>query len=62
MTVGDQFLFVAFDTDTKLMVAYALGKRTADMTAAIHDGLVQPSCVAERGRERCRNYRPSTIR
>ena len=30
--IGDQFVFVALDTDTKLIATYAIGKRTADLT------------------------------
>jgi IS1 family transposase len=32
--MGDQFLYVAFDQDTKLMVTFAIGKRTAETTQA----------------------------
>jgi IS1 family transposase len=31
---GDQYLWVAFDTDTKLIVTYALGKRTLEVAKA----------------------------
>jgi IS1 family transposase len=30
--IGDQFVYVALDQDTKLIVGYALGKRSADLT------------------------------
>ena len=30
--VGDQYTFVAIDRDTKLVINYAVGKRTAPMT------------------------------
>ena len=30
--IGEQYLFVAFDQDTKLVPCYALGKRTGDLT------------------------------
>jgi IS1 family transposase len=33
-TIGDQFLYVAFDTDTKLIATYAIGKRTSEVTNA----------------------------
>ena len=33
-SVGDQFLYVAFDTDTKLIACYALGKRSSNVTNA----------------------------
>ena len=33
-SIGDQFLFVAFDTDTKLVACYALGKRTSEVANA----------------------------
>ena len=32
--MGDQFLYVAFDQDTKLMVTFAIGKRTTEVTQA----------------------------
>jgi IS1 family transposase len=32
--VGDQFLYVAFDQDTKLIATYALGKRNSNVTNA----------------------------
>jgi IS1 family transposase len=32
--VGDQFLYVAIDTDSKLIATYALGKRTSEVTNA----------------------------
>jgi IS1 family transposase len=31
---GDQFLYIAFDTDTKLIACYAIGKRTVEVTTA----------------------------
>ena len=33
-TIGDQYLWVAFDEDTKLMACYALGKRTSEVADA----------------------------
>ena len=30
--IGDQFVFIALDQDTKLIVNYAIGKRSADLT------------------------------
>ena len=33
--VGDQYLFIAFDEETKLIPTFALGKRTAEVTAAL---------------------------
>ena len=38
-SIGDQFLFVAFDTDTKLMPTFAIGKRTSEVTAAFINDL-----------------------
>jgi IS1 family transposase len=32
--IGDQYLFTALDTDTKLLVTFAVGKRSAEMTRA----------------------------
>jgi len=32
--MGDQFLYIAFDQDTKLIATYALGKRTVETTQA----------------------------
>jgi len=32
--MGDQYLYVAFDQDTKLIATYALGKRSAEVTKA----------------------------
>ena len=37
--VGDQYLFVAFDTDCKLVVTYALGKRNSETTEAFINDL-----------------------
>src|SRR5205823_5712488 len=37
--LGDQFLYVAFDQDTKLIACYALGKRTSEVTNAFIDDL-----------------------
>jgi hypothetical protein len=31
-SIGDQFVFVAFDEDTKLIASFAIGKRTAELT------------------------------
>jgi IS1 family transposase len=33
-TMGDQFLYVAFDQDTKLIATYAIGKRSKEVTQA----------------------------
>jgi IS1 family transposase len=33
-SIGDQFLFVAFDEDTKLIPTFAIGKRTTEVTEA----------------------------
>ena len=33
-TIGDQFLYIAFDQSTKLIACYALGKRTSNVTNA----------------------------
>jgi IS1 family transposase len=33
-TLGDQFLYVAFDQDTKLIATYAIGKRSKEVTQA----------------------------
>jgi IS1 family transposase len=33
-TMGDQFLYVAFDQDTKLIASYAIGKRCTEVTQA----------------------------
>jgi IS1 family transposase len=33
-TMGDQYLYVAFDQDTKLIACYALGKRTREVAKA----------------------------
>ena len=38
-TIGDQFLFAAFDTDTKLIASYALGKRTSEVSRAFMSDL-----------------------
>ncbi|HEY7087748.1 MAG TPA: IS1 family transposase [Tepidisphaeraceae bacterium] len=38
-SIGDQYLYVAFDTDTKLIATYATGKRTSEITAAFIDDL-----------------------
>ncbi|MDB5293128.1 MAG: hypothetical protein JWL69_4369 [Phycisphaerales bacterium] len=38
-TVGDQYLWIAFDTDTKLIACYALGKRTSEVANAFMDDL-----------------------
>lgn len=44
--IGDQYLFVALDTDTKLVAAYALGKRTKETTdkflTDLHRRMVRP--------------------
>lgn len=44
--IGDQYLFVAFDTDTKLVIAYALGKRTKETTdkflTDLHRRMIRP--------------------
>ena len=32
--MGDQFLYIAFDQDTKLIACYAIGKRTTEVTQA----------------------------
>ena len=37
--IGDQYLFVAQDQDSKLVVTYALGKRNGEVTAAFIDDL-----------------------
>lgn len=46
-TIGDQFLFVAFDTDTKLIACYALGKRTSEVTNAFMADLASRIVTAE---------------
>jgi transposase len=33
-TMGDQYLYVAFDQDTKLIATYAIGKRCGEVTKA----------------------------
>lgn len=33
-SIGDQFLYVAFDQQTKLIATYAIGKRTSEVTNA----------------------------
>jgi IS1 family transposase len=33
-TIGDQYLYTALDTDTKLLVTFAIGKRSSEVTAA----------------------------
>jgi hypothetical protein len=33
-TMGDQYLYVAFDQDTKLIATYAVGKRSKEVTQA----------------------------
>jgi IS1 family transposase len=38
-TIGDQYLFTALDTDTKLLVTFAVGKRTAATTEAFIEDL-----------------------
>ncbi len=30
-TIGDQYVFIALDTDSKMIASYAIGKRTSDM-------------------------------
>jgi IS1 family transposase len=37
--IGDQYLYVAFDTDTKLIATYALGKRTSEVATAFMSDL-----------------------
>lgn len=37
--IGDQYLWVAFDQDTKLMACYAIGKRTSDVANAFMQDL-----------------------
>jgi IS1 family transposase len=37
--IGDQYLFIALDQDTKLVPAFILGKRTADTTSRFMDDL-----------------------
>jgi len=37
--IGDQYLWVAFDTDTKLIACYAIGKRTSEVANAFMDDL-----------------------
>jgi transposase-like protein/IS1 family transposase len=41
LIVGDQFTFVAIDRDTKLVISYAVGKRTAPMTRLFMDDLAE---------------------
>jgi IS1 family transposase len=38
-TIGDQFLYIAIDEDTKLIASFALGKRTSEVTNAFMDDL-----------------------
>jgi IS1 family transposase len=38
-SIGDQYLYIAFDQDTKLIATYALGKRTSEVCAAFIDDL-----------------------
>ena len=33
-TIGDAYLYTALDTDTKLLVSFAIGKRNGEVTAA----------------------------
>src|SRR5580692_10622991 len=33
-TIGDAYLYTALDTDTKLLVTFAIGKRNSEVTAA----------------------------
>lgn len=40
-TIGDQYLFVAQDQDSKLIVTYALGKRNGDVTQMFIDDLAE---------------------
>ncbi len=40
-SIGDQYLFIAFDEETKLMACYALGKRTKETTEAFAADLAQ---------------------
>jgi hypothetical protein len=49
---GDQFLFVAMDTDTKLIASYALGKRTSELTHRFMQDLASRFCVAIASGER----------
>lgn len=45
--LGDQYLFVAFDTDSKLVVTYTLGKRNGETTAAFINDLAARLIVPE---------------
>jgi IS1 family transposase len=38
-TIGDQYLFIAQDQDSKMIVTYTIGKRTAEVTQAFIDDL-----------------------
>src|SRR5207248_6289475 len=40
-TIGDQYLFVALDEETKLIPSFAIGKRTADTTELFMDDLAK---------------------
>ena len=53
--VGDQFLFVAIDQDTKLIPAFALGKRTVETTQRFMDELASRLALPELFEE---GYRP----
>jgi IS1 family transposase len=39
--IGDQFVYVALDTDTKLIASFAIGKRSADLTRRFMVDLAQ---------------------
>ncbi|MDQ3330436.1 MAG: transposase [Planctomycetota bacterium] len=44
--LGDQYLFTALDTDSKLLFSYALGRRNAETTKAFIADLSQRICLA----------------
>lgn len=46
-TIGDQYLYVAQDQDSKLIVTYAIGKRNSEVTEAFIDDLASRMAMAE---------------
>jgi IS1 family transposase len=47
-THGDQYVFVALDTDTKLIVSYVIGKRTTGVTSRFMADLAERLIVGRR--------------
>lgn len=58
--LGDQYLFLAMDTDTKLIATYAVGKRTAELTEAFINDLSARMVLPELGDDTARKPQLST--